>query len=596
MPWASVTEPSLGIALLQGALEEAGIWARARYLNVHLLRYIKSDTYLRVADVYAANDFVFAQPIDGAPDKQQLDALNQIAAELLHSRRGWNERWKTAEEIVGVFERLRAEIIPEYIEWCAEEILADRPTLVGLTCLFDQTVASLALAATIKKHDPSVTVVLGGYALHGAVGDQIGRVAEYVDCVFQGPGEQAIVNLAQISNEANPSLPPTLSAGDEVSMDEYPLPRFSDFFSELRALESRDGIRIRAECLPIEASRGCWWGQLHHCTFCGIDDETMRYRHRTAQSVRGELISNRNTYGIDTFRFVDYILPHSFYNTLLPQVQQDRLALRCEIKANIGARQAELLEDAGFVEVQPGIESFSTPVLKLMKKGTSGIQNVLCLKLGRQRGIRILYNLLYGFPGEAPEFYAEMIRQLPLLYHLDPPENCMEVLTTRFAPLRENADNFGIERRQHDNRYRVVFSEEWRAMNSFDLDDYCYYFERGYELPRGVRDLHRLVDIQVEAWREASLRGATLTWKEQGKGLLVRDFRFKSSGKEYQFNAAHLAIFKQCNESIVSVQNLTARDSIFSAEERSRAFEDLLAARLLYVEGRRALALGTIVE
>src|SRR2546427_13090875 len=30
--------------------------------------------------------------------------------------------------------------------------------------------------------------------------------------------------------------------------------------------------------LFFETSRGCWWGERAHCTFCGLNGQTMAYR------------------------------------------------------------------------------------------------------------------------------------------------------------------------------------------------------------------------------------------------------------------------------------------------------------------------------
>ncbi|KAK0348056.1 hypothetical protein LTR94_038722, partial [Friedmanniomyces endolithicus] len=59
-----------------------------------------------------------------------------------------------------------------------------------------------------------------------------------------------------------------------------------------------------------------------------------------------------------------------------------RLRLMGEIKANQSDERLGRFAAAGFVELQPGIESFSSEVLKLMDKGVRGIHNVLTLKSG----------------------------------------------------------------------------------------------------------------------------------------------------------------------------------------------------------------------
>ena len=81
------------------------------------------------------------------------------------------------------------------------------------------------------------------------------------------------------------------------------------------------------------------------------------------------------------------------------------------------AQQAvgELLARAGVRSIQPGIESFSDSVLRLMRKGVTGLQNVQLLKWCRELGLRPYWNLLWGFPGEDPQEYARMAERLVVI-------------------------------------------------------------------------------------------------------------------------------------------------------------------------------------
>jgi hypothetical protein len=85
--------------------------------------------------------------------------------------------------------------------------------------------------------------------------------------------------------------------------------------------------------------------------------------------------------------------------------------------------------------IQPGIESFSTRVLDLMKKGTTAATNVRLLVWCAELGIDVAWNILFGFPGEPPEEYARMAELLPLLSHLPPPGFAGKVRLDRFSPL-----------------------------------------------------------------------------------------------------------------------------------------------------------------
>src|SRR5208282_1767562 len=189
-------------------------------------------------------------------------------------------------------------------------------------------------------------------------------------------------------------------------MDRLPDPDYGDYFAALG--RSSLGPRIKPALL-IESARGCWWGAKSHCTFCGLNGSTMAFRAKSAQRVYAELVRQKSRYGIGRFLAVDNIMSYHYFRDLLPMLNEHNpgVSLFYEIKSNLKRDQVELLRDAGVLAVQPGIESLSSHVLRLMRKGVTAIQNVQLLRLCREFGIEIAWNLLYGFPGETPEDYVE---------------------------------------------------------------------------------------------------------------------------------------------------------------------------------------------
>src|SRR4030095_11941375 len=136
-------------------------------------------------------------------------------------------------------------------------------------------------------------------------------------------------------------------------------------------------------------------------------EDTLKYRSKDADSVLAMLARIRERYGSNVpLRVLDYLSPHNFSTELLPKLAtvQPRYDLQCEIKANQSTERIKAFADAGFSELQPGIESFDSNVLRLMDKGVSGIQHVHLLRQGYVHGIQINYNILYGLPREQPEW------------------------------------------------------------------------------------------------------------------------------------------------------------------------------------------------
>ncbi len=40
-------------------------------------------------------------------------------------------------------------------------------------------------------------------------------------------------------------------------------------------------LALERNMMPYKTSRGCWWGQKHHCTFCGINGGGMGFRDKS---------------------------------------------------------------------------------------------------------------------------------------------------------------------------------------------------------------------------------------------------------------------------------------------------------------------------
>jgi ribosomal peptide maturation radical SAM protein 1 len=427
--------------------------------------------------------------------------------------------------------------------------------------MFDQTIASAAIANRIKSFDPRVLIAFGGYAVRPPTAEMLLDAFPSIDAICVGEGEPTILPLAVASAAPSRDLSsvPNIFSRDKsgtvtsgpraplVAMDAVPTPDFDDFFEDVKELGVHHCVDIAVDRLPLENSRGCWWGATHHCVFCGIHDDDMGYRARSAESALAVLAQISERYDFQEFRFADYILPHQYYSTLLPMLAAagTPYRLKGELKANVNEKRARLLADAGFVEVQPGIESFSGSMLKLMDKGVSGVQNVFLLLLGRRLGIVILYNILYGLPGEDPEATEAMVSRLRSLRHLDPPSSRGRIQITRYAPLQADVTRFGFGALRHERAYDLIFSEDYLTSTQFDLDRYCYTFELPYEpaprLARSYREIDRLCDEWSDEDKSRDI-DLLYTLDAQG-GMTVHDSRVLPV-KEYTLNVTEAELLR----------------------------------------------------
>jgi hypothetical protein len=83
-------------------------------------------------------------------------------------------------------------------------------------------------------------------------------------------------------------------------------------------------------------------------------------------------------------------------------------------------------------------------VLKLMRKGVTGLHNVQLLKWCKEFGLKTYWNLLWGFPGEPAAEYEWMATLVPRLTHLPAPNGAYGLRLDRFSPNFFDAERLGF--------------------------------------------------------------------------------------------------------------------------------------------------------
>ncbi|HZA22670.1 MAG TPA: hypothetical protein VFA32_08720, partial [Dehalococcoidia bacterium] len=156
---------------------------------------------------------------------------------------------------------------------------------------------------------------------------------------------------------------------------------YAEFFEQCqRHLPEADAWLPSNVVLTYESSRGCWWGQKHHCTFCGLNGETMSYRQKSAQRLLSDVKTLVSASPTKRVCMTDNILPHNYFRSFLPRAPEEipGVTFFYEVKANLSLQDVMTLKQAGVKMAQPGIESLSNACLQLMKKGVSAQQNISC--------------------------------------------------------------------------------------------------------------------------------------------------------------------------------------------------------------------------
>lgn len=149
--------------------------------------------------------------------------------------------------------------------------------------------------------------------------------------------------------------------------------------------------------------------------------------------------------------------------------------------------------------VQMGIESLSDDVLRLMGKGSGALQNTRLLRWCAEESVRPSWNVIYNIPGERSEGYASMMRLLPHLEHLRPPNGCSRMSLDRFSPFFEQADRHDITAVRPLAPYRYLYPFGDRAlMNIASVFGY------------------KLADDSQRDGTHGQLRQSIGTWRREG--------------------------------------------------------------------------------
>lgn len=595
-PWHSLESPSLPLGLLRSATVKAGMTVPVAYFgNLRWAEFLleKSGGAIEVADYneVAENglfdglgDWVFTGVLHEDPD------FGVVALRSYANARGLEIR---------LVEEMRS-YADAFVDLAVTEILALEPALVGFSTTFMQNVPSLAVAKRLKALSSRTKVLFGGGNCDGPMGVALHRNFPFVDFVVRGEGERAFPALlsalkADSGLAGVPGLCWRESDGTQrcnpqprpLGPAELLTPDFDDWFSRLEASPVQSYVEPK---LILEGARGCWWGEKHHCTFCGLNGTLMEFRSKSPHVMVDEITAMIERYQVLDVIMVDNIIDSTYFREVLPLVAERGWDLRIhyEVKSNLKPAEIMALRRANVVHVQPGIESLVTPVLQIMDKGVTGIQNIRTLRDCESLGLTASWNWLYGFPGELVQDYEPVLRQLPALVHLQPPAGVSRILLERFSPYFENPQ-LGFPERVTAAAYRHVY-----ALSEDELRDMVYLFDTP---PAGLSD--SVVSTLYDRWRAwaDAYTDSSLSYTEESGSLVIEDRRVGWPESAYRIAEPELVQayreLEQGRSRRALLQRLAERGVEVEESRISRWLSELSSLGLVFEENDRWITLPT---
>jgi ribosomal peptide maturation radical SAM protein 1 len=373
-------------------------------------------------------------------------------------------------------------------------------------------------------------------------------------------------------------------------LDDLPPPDYGEYFERAEDIGLQPRVGHREVWIPFESARGCWWGAKHHCTFCGLNGTTMRFRAKSPRRVLSELAQQARRYHSFRFEAVDNILDMSYLKELFPAIIESGADYEIfyEVKANLSRAQLKLLARGGVTHLQPGLESLSSNVLRLMDKGVRAAHNINLLRWAQYYGIDVGWNILWGFPGEIMQDYAEQAAVVPHLVHLRPPSSAARIWLERFSPLYAQPQRFRMRHRTPERSYRYIYPE------TIDLDRVAYFFD--YQLDDALPDsayeaLRRAVADWTDAWK-AEHPPVFRYWSAPGF-LQIYDGRHRGREGTYTFYGTLADIYLACSDrptTAAAVRDKLRLDLPVQAVEE--AFGEFRQRGLMFLDESLAVALA----
>ncbi|MFI1094180.1 RiPP maturation radical SAM C-methyltransferase [Streptomyces sp. NPDC020917] len=517
MPWHLLATPSLPLGILQVQTDQCRSRheVRSHFLNLRWAEYLYEVTdgaitphdYDYVANIgvwHGMGDWVFTSALYGTPHWRRERFRAHLAENSLDPGKS----------------EVMAEHAADFITMLAREIVATGPDVIGFSSTFQQNVPSLAMARSIKELAPDIPVLFGGGNCDAPMGPALQRNFPFVDYVISGEAERSYVQFIDHLDGVLPveevsGLSWSTKDGATVTnpprapqpMNEVPCPDYDSYFSTLEKSPIRSLVK---PTLLYEAARGCWWGEKHTCTFCGLNGLTMKYRSRSPDQVRLHLQALVERHRILDIVAVDNILDMDYLRTLLPELAAADMDLNFyyEVKSNLGEADIAMLRSAGLVHIQPGIENLSSDVLKIMNKGVHATQNIRLLRMCEESDVTVDWNYLYGFPGEREDHYTTVVDQLPALVHLQPPAGAVRILLERYSPYFQRPE-LGFLRRRPAALYDHVYD-----LPEAELHDLVYQFDTP---AMGIGDTAATrLRMAIETWHDG-YAGSSLVLHHDGQ-------------------------------------------------------------------------------
>ena len=586
MPWALFNRPSVQLGALKGYLAQAEpdvqvaclhpYLGLAKTLGLELYREISQDVWL-CEGLYAGLLF-----------PEQRGVLRAFLVKKLK-----NCKAAGGQDIDSLWQKVDAHLK----QWLARQEWGQFD-LVGFSVCFNQLLASLLAAKQLKELRPQLSIVFGGSSCVAEMGSSLLATFPWLDYVVHGEGELPLTDLCRVLAGRQEALMPQVMARtrqvkEEVfsgcqfkTLAELPTPDYADYFLDLR--QEFAGEPFVPE-LPVEFSRGCWWGK---CTFCNLNLQWHGYRGKRAEQMEQEVLSLSERHGCLDFSFTDNVLPGREAAPFFAKMASGTKDFRffAELRVNQRGETLRGYRQGGLVAVQAGIESLSQGLLARMRKGATVMENLALMKESLALGIRLDGNLITGFPGSTEAEVAETLANLDFVLPFTP-LTAATFFLGHGSEVAEKPKDYGIRAIVQHPHNRKLFPPQILSGLTLLLNDYrgdrAHQRRLWQPVVKKIRDWQRF----HEARRSPAHLAPPLSYRDAGNLLLIRQELPGQATLHHRLRGTSRAIYLAC-DTMVEFAELARLFPKLGRVQLATFLEELTAKRLLFAQGTRYLALA----
>jgi len=345
----------------------------------------------------------------------------------------------------------------------------NKPNLVLVSVPFPGSVyAAFRIAQTIKAHDPSIVIALGGGYVNTELRElKEARVFDYFDYVTLDDGERPILALLEYLdgkrprlnlvrtfarvdgqvryfNNSEPDVP--FSEVGTPTWDGLPLDRY---LSLLDMLNPMHRLWSDGRWNKLTVAHGCYWKK---CSFCDVSlDYIGRYDGAPAELLVDRIEEIIAETGQTGFHFVDEAAPPKALKALADELQKRNRAIswwgNIRFEKSFTPELCNQLADSGCIAISGGLEVASDRLLTLMKKGVSVDQVARVTRSFSEAGILVHAYLMYGFPTQTVQDTVDALEYVRQLFAA----GCIQsgffhrFACTVHSPVGKNPAEYGIK-------------------------------------------------------------------------------------------------------------------------------------------------------